>query len=227
MGVEEVLAEGKVCPDKPLELKNKVTSMTIGCLSGDFSNEKAVESAIILEGFNECFKLCRSEKCYHGFSCDYKKLGELPNSNDYTVNRIHSCDGGGPQRLVVTFGSTYDDAKCICSCPLKVELISFEAKKVTEGVSVQWETATECDVDKFILWKAKPLDGSCTDEQDNYLSPISLLQVPARGGMSWGSRYPYENDLLYVDINGNDEFCYGLQEIRSDGKWNLHVVKVE
>jgi hypothetical protein len=111
--------------------------------------------------------------------------------------------------------------------PNAIELDEFRAIKSPNGVSVRWKTRTEQDSEKFVLWKGQPLNGICTDNLSNYSNPVPLIEVSARGENDQGSDYPYENGLPYLDQDGDSRFCYGLQEIGSDGNWNLYVTEVK
>lgn len=88
--------------------------------------------------------------------------------------------------------------------PLPVELLSFGATSVASGIQLNWETASETDVDRFEIWK-----GTSAEFQ-------MLGEVNAVGSSSSGETYSFTDQsvvaqaeysyyLTVIDVNGSRE----------------------
>ncbi|MCB1060731.1 MAG: T9SS type A sorting domain-containing protein [Calditrichaeota bacterium] len=108
--------------------------------------------------------------------------------------------------------------------PLPVELLDFSATSVAEGIQIQWQTASELDLDRFEVWRG---------ERGNFQLVYNTFP---RGNASSGSSYsfvdenvtentPYDYYLVSVDVGGaREEFrermatasWYGNGEIPSE-----------
>jgi len=84
-------------------------------------------------------------------------------------------------------GSTYDAfiLKYDDDIPMWLDLTFFGASASRGRVLVRWHTAAEVDVAGFHLWRALSAAGG----------PIRITDamIPARGGMTWGSSYAYQD----------------------------------
>jgi hypothetical protein len=98
------------------------------------------------------------------------------------------------------------------SNPTAVELISFTAESVPEGVRVSWETATETDNLGFNLYRADSLISDKVQLNDTLIPP----NVPP--GSPFGATY----EFVDTGATAFQTYFYWLEDIDASGEITLH-----
>lgn len=98
------------------------------------------------------------------------------------------------------------------SNPTAVDLISFDAESVPEGVRVSWETATETDNLGFNLYRADSLISDKVQLNDTLIPP----NVPP--GSPFGATY----EFVDTGATAFQTYFYWLEDIDASGEITLH-----
>lgn len=98
------------------------------------------------------------------------------------------------------------------SHPTAVELISFAAESIPEGVKLTWETATETDNLGFNVYRSESLVGEKILLNENLIPP----NVPP------GSPFGAEYEFIDSDATGFQTYFYWLEDIDVSGVITLH-----
>ncbi|MEK8018587.1 MAG: Calx-beta domain-containing protein [Candidatus Parabeggiatoa sp.] len=97
---------------------------------------------------------------------------------------------------------------------LSVTLDYFTATASNGAVALEWATGTEKDNAGFKVWRAKPLDGKCSNDQNNYTDVQAITPlVYSLGTEVSGATYQITDNNV---VSGNS-YCYALQDIEYDG----------
>jgi len=91
-----------------------------------------------------------------------------------------------------------------------VELTSFTAKAASDGIRLEWETASELDNAGFNLWRCETKDGQ--------YKKINKQLIPAQGGSSWGAEYQFIDSL----VESGRTYFYKLEDVNFAGDSTLH-----
>ena len=98
------------------------------------------------------------------------------------------------------------------SNPTAVDLISFDAESVPEGVKVSWETATETDNLGFNLYRSDSLTSDKVQLNDTLIPP----NVPP--GSPFGATY----EFVDTGATAFQTYFYWLEDIDASGEITLH-----
>ena len=89
--------------------------------------------------------------------------------------------------------------------PLPVELVSFQARPVSDGVALEWSTASETNNAGFVLQRRADTPGATW---------TSVADVPGSGTTSSPKAYQFVDTSLPYD---GDRFVYRLGQVDTDG----------
>lgn len=89
--------------------------------------------------------------------------------------------------------------------PLLVDLVSFEARGLSDFVRISWETASELENAGFHLWRNITQDGTYTR--------ITHSLIPAEGSATSGATYTYTDR----EVAAPQVYYYKLEEIDTAG----------
>jgi hypothetical protein len=98
------------------------------------------------------------------------------------------------------------------SHPTAVELISFNAESIPEGVKISWETATGTDNQGFNLYRADSLDSEKVQLNDTLILPN------VAPGSPFGATY----EFVDTDATAFQTYFYWLEDIDASGVITLH-----
>ncbi|MEL7636215.1 MAG: choice-of-anchor K domain-containing protein [Anaerolineaceae bacterium] len=93
-----------------------------------------------------------------------------------------------------------------------VELLSFEGERVTEGVKLTWETASETDNLGFNLYRAESLIA------DRVLLNAEMIPTNVPAGSPFGSSY----EFLDTTAVAGQRYLYWLEDVDLAGAATLH-----
>lgn len=159
------------------------------------------------------------------FTCFYS--GDVQNT--YTVAIMGFMDVGvdqncstityNPQNVEGIFISDEGTTNCGClfamvteSNPTAVELISFNAESIPEGVKISWETASEMDNPGFNLYRADSLDSEKVQLNDTLILPN------VAPGSPFGATY----EFVDTGATAFQTYFYWLEDIDASGVITLH-----
>ncbi len=103
---------------------------------------------------------------------------------------------------------------------LSVTLDSFTATASNGAVALEWATGTEKDNAGFVVWRAQPLDGQCSNDPSNYtdVQPITSL-VASEGTEVSGATYTTTDS----NVVSGTTYCYALEDRDFGGKSTYHL----
>lgn len=138
---------------------------------------------------------------------------------DVGVNQDCSEITYDPDHVEGIFISDEGTTNCGClfamvtdSHPSAVELISFNAESIPEGVKISWETATETDNLGFNLYRSDSLDSDKVQLND------TLIQPNVAPGSPFGAAY----EFVDTGAAGLQTYFYWLEDIDASGVITLH-----
>jgi hypothetical protein len=144
-------------------------------------------------------------------------VGFIPVEPDGNCSDVtYPPNGAGSTGIFIS-----DEGSTNCGClfamvtesnPTAVELISFTAESVPEGVRVSWETATETDNLGFNLYRADSLISDKVQLNDTLIPP----NVPP--GSPFGATY----EFVDTGATAFQTYFYWLEDIDASGEITLH-----
>ncbi len=99
--------------------------------------------------------------------------------------------------------------------PLPVELSSFSANVLTNGIELNWQTATEVNNYGFEVEKKAPLN---LPQGETYGDWMTLGFVPGNGNSNSPKEYSYVDEDIKNQLNG--KYYYRLKQIDTDGSYS-------
>ena len=144
-------------------------------------------------------------------------VGFIPVEPDGNCSDVTYPQGGAGSTGI--FISDEGSTNCGClfamvteSNPTAVELISFTAESIPEGVKLSWETATETDNLGFNLYRSDSLTSDKVQLNDTLIPP----NVPP--GSPFGATY----EFVDTGATAFQTYFYWLEDIDASGEITLH-----
>jgi hypothetical protein len=104
---------------------------------------------------------------------------------------------------------------------LLVELGGFSVTPTADNtLLIAWQTLSETDTVAFQLWRARPAaEGLCADYLNTTeVTRLTTIPIEAQGNLESGDLYTYE---IADDLT---DYCYGLEEIDSQGNRTFYII---